>query len=117
MKHLILALGLICCLQIAEAQGKRPTKSPPVAESSVKDSTLSIKMTPQIDTLKVKIVVVNSEGFLEVAKGYVMRHFWLNKETGQPMTQNPSKVAYFTDKWVTIKPDDVIEPLTRQINW
>lgn len=117
MKHLLLALGLIFFFQIAEAQAKRPTKSPPTPESSVKDSVLSITMTPQIDTLKVKLVTVNSEGFLEVTQGYVVRHFWLDKKTGQPMSQNPSRVAYFTDKWLAIKPDNVIEPLTRQINW
>lgn len=117
MKRILSALCLMFMVLSISIQAQVPKKKPVTPGMGIsQDTTITLNMTAKMDTVAVKMIVENPDGFLEVVKGYTVRFFWVSKETGQPISQNPSKVSYFTDKWINLLPDKVIEPLTRQIN-
>jgi hypothetical protein len=74
----------------------------------------SLVLVSKKDTIPVRIVIENPDGFLEVVKGVVVRHFWVTREDSTP-SSNPVQLDYYTSAWKPIDPEVIFGELTKPL--
>lgn len=113
MKRIYLLITILFTFTALQAQVKQPTAN----TLPIGDTTYTVQLKSSLDTVKVRVVAYGEHNSMLWLDGYAVRLFLIEVKSKKPVDNNPAQVRFYSKTWEQLKPGDVIEELSKPLNW